>query len=235
MGRYGSVLQPQPLAHGCGCAPLLTPTPVTRRHLPSTISTPALLLVHACQKAPPKSNQLQWATISGSNHHCHSGPLPQATNCKWATVSGPICWWTSGPQAESEVRGRSWLSPLGPPARPGDGGRWKVEEGVVTARPRDPLWLSGLGRDPGARGGRGHSPRPLPHLPGPKPPGKQKNGFSYQRTETLPNRRHYPRLPLAATSFFFLSRCRPPSSQQQHQQKSKTARVKDGARLQAQL
>ena len=59
MGRYGSVLQPQPLAHGCGCAPLLTPTPVTRRHLPSTISTPALLLVHACQKAPPKSNQLQ--------------------------------------------------------------------------------------------------------------------------------------------------------------------------------
>lgn len=28
---------------------------------------------------------------------------------------------------------------LGPPARPGDGGRWKVEERVVTARPKDPL------------------------------------------------------------------------------------------------
>ena len=55
----------KPLARGCGCSPLLTPSPVTRQQLPSTISSTAPPLVHACQKTPPKSNQFQWATISG--------------------------------------------------------------------------------------------------------------------------------------------------------------------------
>lgn len=52
------------------------------------------------------------------------------------------------------------------------GGRWGRR--VVTAGPKDPLRLPGLGRNPGARGGRGHSPRPLPHLPCPEPPGIKK-------------------------------------------------------------
>lgn len=69
----------------------------------------------------------------------------------------------------------------GPP-RPGVGER-SSRRGSGT-----PLGLDRLGRNPGARGGRGHSPRPLPHLPGPKPPGNKNNGSSYQRTETLPNR-----------------------------------------------
>lgn len=97
----------------------------------------------------------------------------------------------------------SWS--LGLPGRPGDGSGPEVGEPVFTTGPKDPLWLPGLGRDPGARGGRGHSPRPLPHLPGPEPPGKQKNGSSYRRTETLPNRRHYPRLPLLPRLSSFLA------------------------------
>ena len=81
------------LAHGCGCSRLPTPHP-----LPGN-SYPVPLVVLLCHWSMPVRR-----------------PLPQATNCQWATISGPICWWNSGPQAESEVRGRSRLSPLGPPA-----------------------------------------------------------------------------------------------------------------------
>lgn len=115
---------------------------------------------------------------------------------------GGVRWAGSEPR---EARG-SPPAPVRAAAAGGEGGCCRdggAEGPAMTSRTR-----------PRARGeGR---PRPLPS-PSPQPPRPQatresKNGFSYRRTETLPNRGHSPRLPLAATSFFFLSRCPPPSS-----------------------
>lgn len=132
--------------------------------------------------------------------------------------------WGEGRWGWGRVDGNSEREP-GLLARPGEGSgrgrgcRYRGAERLALtsrARPR-----------PRGEGRPRPLPSPCPPLSRPQATRESKNGSSYQRTETLPNRRHYPRLPLAATSFFFLSRCRPPSSQEQHQQKSNTASVKE--------
>ena len=87
-------------------------------------------------KQPASMSNREWSSsVSGQGHSGHLPPLPQAANCQWATVSGPVCWWDSGPQAESGVRGRSRLSPLGPPAHRalGQQGNWCFREQAGTA------------------------------------------------------------------------------------------------------
>lgn len=119
------------------------------------------------------------------------------------------------------------------PPRWGQRPEWGKRDAVVTAGPKDPLWLPGLGRDPGARGGRGHSPRPHPNLPGPKQPGNQKTGLVtgeqklYRTEDTIPDSRLLPRL----SSFLAAALRRPHSSNTSRNPRLPASKMAPGYRL----